>query len=178
MIVRKAFKYRLYPNRVQEESLAVQFGHARYIYNWGLSQSQDRYPGYCHLAKYLPKLKAEEETNWLRAGHSQVLQQALKDLDRGFQNFFDKRARYPRYKSKRARQRIRYPQPKESWIRLEGKRIYLPKVGEVRLVMHRPLEGAMKNVTVSRTKSGKYFVSIQVEMDRNGLAAGWGSIWG
>ena len=57
MIVRKAFKYCLYPNRVQEESLTVQFGQARYIYNWGLSQNQDRYPGYCHLAKCLPKLK-------------------------------------------------------------------------------------------------------------------------
>jgi transposase len=65
MIIRKAFKYRLYPNRAQEESLAVQFGQARYIYNWGLSQSQERYPGYCHLAKSLPKLKASEETGWL-----------------------------------------------------------------------------------------------------------------
>ena len=165
MIIRKAFKYRLYPNRAQEEHLAVQFGQARYIYNWGLAQSQARYPGYCHLAKCLPKLKAEEETNWLKMGHSQVLQQALKDLDRGFRNFFDKRARYPRYKSKRARQSVRYPQPKESWIRSEGRRIYLPKVGEVRFVMHRRLEGEMKNVTVSRIRSGKYFVSIQVEVE-------------
>lgn len=165
MIIRKAFKYRLYPSRTQEESLTIQFGQARYIYNWGLEQSRDRYPGYCHLAKCLPKLKASEETSWLKAGHSQVLQQALKDLDRGFGNFFDQRAGYPRYKSKRARQSIRYPQPNASWIRCEGRRIQLPKVGEVRLVMHRPLEGEMKNVTVSRTKSGKYFISIQVEVE-------------
>ena len=165
MIIRKAFKYRLYPNREQEKSLAVQFGQARYIYNWGLAQSRERYPGYNQLAKCLPKLKAEEVTSWLKAGHSQVLQQALKDLDRGFQNFFDKRAGYPRFKSKRARQSVRYPQPKESWIRCDGRRIYLPKVGEVRFVMHRRLEGELKNVTVSRSRSGKYFVSIQVEME-------------
>ena len=82
MIIHKAFKYRLYPSRAQEESLAVQFGQARYIYNWGLEQSQDRYPGYCRLAKRLSEMKASEETSWLKAGHSQVLQQALRDAGR------------------------------------------------------------------------------------------------
>jgi len=165
MIVRKAFKYRIYPNREQQQKLAVQFGHARYIYNWGLAQSRDGYPGYNRLARQLPVLKASEDTSWLKEAHSQVLQQALKNLDWAFQNFFDKRAGYPRYKSKRARQSIRYPQPKEKWIGLDERHIYLPKVGYVRLVMHRPLEGEMKNVTVSKTKSGRYFVSIQVEIE-------------
>ena len=165
MIVRKAFKYRIYPNREQQEKLAVQFGQARYIYNWGLAQSQDGYPGYHRLAKQLPILKASEETSWLKEAHSQVLQQSLKNLDRAFRNFFEKRGGYPQFKSKRARQRIRYPQPKLNWIASDGRHIYLPKVGYVRLVMHRPLEGEMKNVTVSRTKSGKYFVSIQVEVE-------------
>jgi putative transposase len=165
MIVRKGFKYRIYPNREQQRRLAVQFGHARYIYNWGLAQSQDKYPGYSRLAKQLPILKASEETAWLKEAHSQVLQQSLKDLDRAFQNFFDKRGGYPRYKSKRVRQSIRYPQPKESWIAPDGRHIYLPKVGHVRLILHRPLEGVMKNVTVSKTRCGKYFVSIQVEVE-------------
>ena len=165
MIVCKAFKYRLYPNREQQQKLAVQFGHARYIYNWGLAQSQDGYPGYNRLAKQLPVLKTSKDTFWLKEAHSQVLQQSLKNLDRGFQNFFDKRGGYPKFKSKRARQSIRYPQPKEKWIGLDGRRIYLPKVGYVRLAMHRPLEGMMKNVTVSKTRSGQYFVSIQVEVE-------------
>jgi putative transposase len=165
MIIRKAFKYRIYPNREQQQSLAIQFGHSRYIFNWGLAQSQDRYPGYSCLAKQLPILKAAEDTSWLREAHSQVLQQSLKNLDRAFQNFFEKRGGYPRFKSKRARQSIRYPQPKEKWVRRDGRQIYLPKVGQVRMVMHRLLEGEMKNVTVSRTKSGRYFVSIQVEVE-------------
>jgi putative transposase len=149
MIVRKAFKYRLYPNREQREQLAVQFGHARYIYNWGLAQSQERYRGYIHLAKQLPEMKAMEETSWLKEAHSQVLQQALMNLGRAFDNFFEKRAGYPRYKSKRSRQSIRYPQPKPDWIAADGRRIYLPKVGHVRLKIHRPLEGVVKNMTVS-----------------------------
>ena len=73
MIVRKAFKYRIYPIREQQEKLAVQFGQARYIYNWALAQSCDGYPGYHLLAMQLPILKACEETCWLREAHSQVL---------------------------------------------------------------------------------------------------------
>ncbi|MBC8508189.1 MAG: IS200/IS605 family element transposase accessory protein TnpB [Chloroflexi bacterium] len=165
MIVRKAFKYRIYPNREQQQRLAVQFGHARYVYNWGLAYSEGKYPGYNRLAKQLTTLKASEETSWLREAHSQVLQQSLKNLDRAFENFFSKRAGYPKFKSKRARQSIRYPQPQERWLAPNGRHIYLPKVGHVRLVMHRPLAGAMKNITVSRTKSGSYFVSLQVEME-------------
>ena len=175
MIVRKGFKYRIYPNQEQQRKLAVQFGHARYIYNWGLRQSQDKYPGYNHLAKQLPILKKTSETTWLKEAHSQVLQQSLKDLDQAFQNFFAKRGGYPHFKSKRAKQSIRYPQLKENWLALDGRHIYLPKVGHVRLVLHRPLEGAMKNVTVStlvlavpsagETRSGRYFVSIQVEIE-------------
>ena len=165
MIVRKGFKYRIYPNQEQQRKLAVQFGHARYIYNWGLAQSQDKYPGYNHLAKQLPILKKRSETTWLKEAHSQVLQQSLKDLDQAFQNFFGKRGGYPHFKSKQAKQSVRYPQPKESWIAPDGRHIHLPKVGLVRLVLHRPLEGVMKNVTVSRSKSGRYFVSIQVEVE-------------
>jgi len=165
MIIRKGFKYRLYPNRAEQQKLAVQFGHARYIYNWGLAQSQGRYPGYNHLAQQLPILKRAAETVWLKEAHSQVLQQALQNLDRAFGNFFDQRGGYPQFKSKRARQSVRYPQPKEKWLAPDGRHIYLPKVGHVRLVLHRPLEGELKNMTVSRTKSGKYFVSLQVEVE-------------
>ena len=165
MIVRKGFRYRIYPTREEQRKLVAQFGHARYIYNWGLSQSQDKYPGYNHLAKQLPILKKTSETVWLKESHSQILQQSLKDLDRAFQNFFARRGGYPHFKSKRTKQSIRYPQPKENWLAPNGRHIYLPKVGFVRLIMHRPLEGVMKNVTVSRTKSGRYFVSIQVEIE-------------
>jgi len=164
MIVRKGLKFRLYPNQAQEALLAVQFGHKRYIYNWGIEQSRERYPGYTTLANQLPDLKRSTETAWLKAAHSQVLQQALMDLNKAYQNFFDKRAGYPRFKGKRAKQSIRYPQPKPDWISADQRQIKLPKIGWVKVKIHRPLEGEMKFVTVSRTKSGQYFVSINVEV--------------
>jgi putative transposase len=180
MIVRKAFKYRLYPNREQQERLAVQFGHARYIYNWGLTQSQERYRGYRHLANPLPVMKTMAETCWLKEAHCQVLQQALINLGRAFDNFFEKRAGDPKFTSKRARQSIRYPQPQEQWVAPEGRRFYLPKVGQVPRVLHRPLEGVMKNVTVSKTKSGKSLLSLKGEVQITEPAftgGGWASIW-
>lgn len=82
-------------------------------------------------------------------------------MDTAYQNFFAGRARYPRFKSKHHTQSIRYPQR----FKLHGNRIYLPKVGWVKVVRHRALEGQMKNCTVSKTKSGKYFVAIQCELE-------------
>jgi putative transposase len=163
MIVRKAFKYRIDPNKKQQAALAVRFGHRRYSYNGGLAKSQDRFPGSPRLAKQLPILKACKDTAWLKEAHFQVLQQALMNLDAAFQQFFDEKGGYPHFKSKRARQSIRDPQPIPNWISPNERRIDLPKVGHVRVVMHRPLAGQMKHVTVSRTKREKSFVSIQVE---------------
>jgi putative transposase len=116
MIVRKGFRFRLSPNQAQEALLAVQFGHKRCIYHWGIDQSRERYPGYQTLADQLPEMKRGAEYSWLKAAHSQVLQQALIDLNKAFVNFFEKRAGYPRFKGKRARQSIRYPQPEADWI--------------------------------------------------------------
>lgn len=170
-VVRKTYKLRIYPNRTQQAALAVQFGHARFVYNWGLSQRKHAYEttgqglSYTQQANALKALKSEYD--WLREADSQVLQQKLKDLDQAYGNFFQRvkqakhPAGYPRYKSRKAKQSIRYPQR----FKVEGNRIYLPKVGWVKIVVHRNIEGTMKNCTVSKTKSGKYFVSIQCEVE-------------
>jgi putative transposase len=167
MLINKAFKYRIYPNKEQQRRLAVQFGHARFVYNWGLTWRKTHYRQTGQSSSYfdcnvrLTELKRQSEYAWLKEADSQVLQQKLKDLDRAYINFFEQRANYPTFKSKRSKQAIRYPQR----FKIEGDRIYLPKVGWVKAVFHRPIEGEMKNVTVSRTKSGKYFVSIQCEVE-------------
>ena len=98
---------------------------------------------------------------WLKDADSQVLQQSLGDLKKAFGNFFEGRAGYPKFKGKYSNQSIRYPQR----FRVDGSRSYLPKVGKVRAVCHRPIEGTMKNLTVTKTKSGKYFISIQCEVE-------------
>lgn len=163
MIIRQAYKFRIYPNKEQEARLAIQFGHNRFVYNHFRAKREQVYKetgkglSWFDCNSQLPTLKAEFE--WLKEADSQTLQQSLKDLDRAYQNFFAKRADYPRFKSRHDKQSIRYPQR----FKLNEGKIYLPKVGWVKVIQHRTIEGKMKNCTVSKTKSGKYFVSIQCE---------------
>jgi len=165
MIFLKAFKYRLYPNQEQQEKLAIQFGHSRFVYNNALNARKEHFKetgkglSYSATTKMLPNMKKELE--WLKEADSQVLQQKLKDLDRAYVNFFQGRAAYPRFKSKFGNQSVRYPQR----FKLEGNKLCLPKVGKVKIVLHRNIEGVAKNVTISKTKSGKYFASIQCETE-------------
>lgn len=156
----------MYPTGAQAAKLAVQFGCARFVWNHGLEASQTAYRetgkglGYHALSTALPKLKQEME--WLKDADAQVLQQSLQNLAAAYEGFFAKRARYPRFKSKRGRQSIRYPQR----VKLDGNRIYLPKVGWVRCVVHREIVGRIKSVTVSRNPSGRFHASILTEDDR------------
>lgn len=165
MLIRKAFKYRIYPNQKQQAALSVQFGCARFVYNFGHAARKDYYEqhgkglSYSDTTYMLKVIKPL--LPWLKKADSQVLQQSLKDLDRAYANFFKGLAKYPRFNSKHHRQSIRYPQR----FKVDGSRIYLPKVGWVKAIFHRPIEGKMKNCTVSKTKSGKYFVSIQCEVE-------------
>jgi len=167
MIICKAFRYRLYPTAEQEQALAVQFGHARFIWNWALALRKATYQetgkgiGYYELKRRVTALKHQTETEWLQQTDSQVLQAKIEDLERAYKNFFEKRAKFPRFKGKRDGQSIRYPQR----FKFDESFTFLPKVGWVKTRFHRPLEGRPKNVTVSKTKTGKYFVSIQCEVE-------------
>jgi putative transposase len=109
---------------------------------------------------------------WLKEADSQTLQQALKDLDSAYQRFLKGLADYPNFKRKFDKQSIRYPQR----FKFDGSKIYLPKVGWVKVIRHRRIEGAMKNCTVSKTKTGKYFVSIQCEIEHETPQQKQGSI--
>ena len=163
-----ATKIRLYPDAMQEESLAKAFGCARWFWNNSLAETQKLYHetgkglGQYALNSRLPGLKKEFE--WLGETHSQVLQSVSLNLSRSFVNFFERRAKYPRFKSKHDRQSIQYPQG----IKLAEDRISLPKIGWVKAVVHREIVGTVKTVTVSRDPGGKYFASILAE---TGVAA-------
>ena len=95
-----------------------------------------------------------------------ALQEALRNLDRAFQNFFDKRARYPRFKSKHSHAQSYRTRNQSNGVRIVGKRIKLPKIGLVRIKQSREFSGRILSATVSRTASGKYFVSLCVEQDK------------
>ena len=106
-------------------------------------------------------MKENPQYAWLKIGHSQVLQQSLIDLDKTYQNFYEKRAKFPKFHKKSEKQSARYMQGVsvgETWINF-------PKIGKVNAVIHRPYEGKMKNVTVTKNKSGRYFASVPVEVD-------------
>ena len=164
-----ATKIRIYPTAVQEESLAKAFGCARWFWNNSLAETQKLYHetgkglGQFALNNRLPELKAEFE--WLAETHSQVLQSVSLNLSRSFVNFFERRAKYPRFKSKHGKQSIQYPQGVKI---VEGRKLFLPKLGHFKAVVHRELVGKIKTVTVSRDPSGKYFASILTE---TGIAA-------
>lgn len=165
MQIKKAFKFRLYPNKVQQAELAKQFGAVRFVYNHYRAVREGYYLDtgtgltYNDCAHDLSDI-LKDDYPWLKEADSQVLQQALQDLDRAYQNFFAGRVAYPNFHRKHAKQAIRYPQR----FKLNNKRIYLPKVGWVKGVFHRELEGQMKNCTVTKTKSGRYFVAIHCEL--------------
>jgi putative transposase len=109
------------------------------------------------IKKQIPRLKQEYE--WLKLTYSQCLQQVCINLGTAFNNFFEKRARYPRFKSKHGKQSIQYPQN----VKVLENALKLPKIGEVKAVLHRSIEGKVKTVTVTKNRCDQYFASILFE---------------
>jgi transposase len=115
---------------------------------------------YAGLCKALTEWKAQPETLWLKETHSQPLQQTLKDLERAYANFFEKRADFPRFKKKGQSDSFRFPQG----IKLDqgNSRVFLPKLGWMRFRKSRQVLGEVRSATVSQS-GGKWFVSILTE---------------
>ena len=117
------------------------------------------------LNSLLPKLKKEAQTDFLKTDvYSQSLQQVTENLSRAFQNFFEKRAKFPRFKSYYGKQVVSYPQNVKCLV--EKSTIKLPKIGEIKAVYHRELKGVVKTVTVSKNRAGQYFASIRLEVEK------------
>ena len=160
----KAFKYRLYPTEPQKELIAKHIGSSRFVYNLALETKNTAYLGSKHnfspfdLIKQLPELKKECE--WLKEVNSQSLQQSIQNMDIAFKKFF-KGAGFPKFKSKhRGKQSFAVPQN----VKVENNLLIIPKFKEgIDIVLHRPIKGTVKSATVSRTPTGKYFVSILVD---------------
>ncbi len=112
-----------------------------------------RLSGY-DVKKLIPQLKKEHD--WLTLTYSQCLQQVCLNLGVAFNNFFEKRAKYPNFKSKHGRQSIQYPQN----VKVLDNYLSLPKIGEVKAIIHKPIEGKVKTVTVSRNCANQYFTSV------------------
>src|SRR5882724_242001 len=156
----KVAKLRIYPNKRQQRDLASQFDCARWVYNNALAETQRLYRetgkglSYIGMTNRLPGLKQDQE--WLKEASAQVLQQSLRHLAAAFQAFFERRVRYPRFKKKNGRQSIHFPQA----VKLDGKRLYLPKIGWVNAVVHREIFGKLKTVTVIKNSCGHYYAAV------------------
>ncbi|MBD2431790.1 MULTISPECIES: RNA-guided endonuclease InsQ/TnpB family protein [Fischerella] len=165
---RQAVKVRLYPTDEQIQVLAQHFGCARWWWNYGLNQCIETYKAtgkglsQSGLNSLLPGLKKAKETQWLGECYSQVLQSVSLNLSRAYQNFFEGRAKYPRFKSKHDRQSIQYPQK----VKQVDNALKFPgKLGSVKAKIHRSLDGVIKTVTVSKCPSGKYYASVLMEYE-------------
>jgi len=161
MTATKCFKYRLEPTKTQEETLLRFAGCRRFVWNWGLARKQEVYKstgkgvGYNALAAELVQLKKCPDTAFLKECHSQVLQQTLMDLDKAFKAFFEKRARFPRFKTrKRSLPAFRIPQN----VRIIDGNVSAPKVGLVKARLHRPMEGEIKSATIKQEADGHWYV--------------------
>ena len=143
-------------------------GACRFVFNRALAlqnenhEAGNKYVSYTKMASWLIEWKSHPDTQWLKDAPSQPLQQSLKDLERGYKNFFQKRAAFPRFKKRGQNDAFRYPQG----VKLDqtNNRISLPKLGWIRYLNSREVIGEVKNVTVSQS-CGKWYVSIQTEYE-------------
>lgn len=166
MILHKGYKYRLKTKTSHDRQFRRICGHCRFVWNKALAlqlfRLASRTPllSYQDLAGLLRLWKQSEEYGFLREAPAQALQQVLRDLDRALWDGLKKVKGMPRFRKKGRRDSYRYPQG----FKLNGSRIYLPKIGWIGYRWSRDIQGRPKNVTVSR-RSRHWFVSIQTERE-------------
>ncbi|ABM36593.1 RNA-guided endonuclease InsQ/TnpB family protein [Polaromonas naphthalenivorans] len=164
----QAFKFELMPDGGQQQGMRRFAGARRFVYNRALDIQKANYAaggkfiGYVDMANRLPEWKRAFE--WLKESPFHTLQQSLKDAERAFKNFFEKRAGFPRFKKKGSGESFRFPDAKQFAIDQANSRIKLPKLGWMRFRNSRDIVGTAKNITISQA-GGKWFASIQTERE-------------
>lgn len=163
-----SYRFRIYPNVEQENLIVRTFGCCRFVFNHYLAQRMEAYqatgksPTRFMQDKDLTILKQQEETNWLKEVDKCALQNTLKQLDSAYQHFFrrvkeGKKPGFPHFKSKK--QKRQSYQTNSNIKVLEGA-VQLPKLGKVKCRISRAVQGRILSATVSRSASGKYYVSL------------------
>ena len=165
-IIFRTYQFELQPTQEQKVLLDKHFGCIRYVYNYFLNERKEQYQAdkksdnYYKQAATLTELKKKEETAWLKEVNSQSLQFALRCLDTAYVNFFRGNAKFPRFKSRKKKNSFTVPQ----FAKLKGGRFFAPKFKEgIKVNVHREVKGEIGKCTLSKTPTGKYFVSILSE---------------
>mgnify|MGYP001464057717 CR=1 FL=1 len=167
-MIKYTYKFRLNPTDDQKTLLNKHFGSVRYVYNHFLNQRKTEYLDnkksltYNQQAGFLTQLK--KELIWLKEINSQTLQYSLKCLDTAYQGFFNKRTQFPRFKSKKSKNSFTIPQ----FVSVKKNKLMIPKFredGGIEMIMERKVKGTIKHCNISKTPTGKYFVSILTEQE-------------
>ena len=168
MIINRAYKFRLYPNEEQKIIFAKTFGCVRFIYNKML---EDKIKYYQETKDKLNNTPAQykSEFEWLKEVDSLALANAQMNLQSAYNNFFrNPKVGFPKFKSKRKGKNSYTTNNQNGTISIADGRLRLPKVGLVKVIQHRaiPFDQKIKSATVEKTRSGKYYVSILVEFEK------------
>ena len=165
----KAYKFRLYPTEEQKQFFNQNIGNCRFVYNHCLAlkkelwENEKKSISINELSRHITDLKKYQEYEWLKKSDSISLQQSLRDLDSAFQRFFKKKAKYPRFHNKHKKNSYRTIN-QNGTVAIENGKLRLPKLKTlVEVRQSRFFNGIIKNATVSKTPSNKYFVSLLVE---------------
>lgn len=161
MIRQIAYKFRLLPNLEQRILFEKTFGCSRFIWNQMLA---DRIAHYKETGESLRNTPAQYKKDfpWLKEVDSLALVNAQLNLNKAYNSFFQSGFGFPNFKSKKTVQSYKTNNQKGTIALLDGK-VKLPKVGWVKLKIHRQVKGLIKSATISKTATGKYFISILCE---------------
>ena len=169
----RAYKYRLYPDKEQRLYLAKTFGCTRLIYNLMLADRIDIYNKYkddkekLKKQKYPTPAQYKKKYEFLKEVDSLALANAQINLDKAYKNFFrDKSVGFPKFKSKKTNRHSFTTNNQNGTIYIENRYIKIPKLKSmIKIKQHREFEGLIKSCTISQTPSGKYFISILVDIE-------------
>lgn len=179
-IIHKSYKFIIEPTSEQIVLLSKHFGACRFVFNKFLHERKEKYLNektslnYYDNARTLTDLKKEKDFDWLKEINSQSLQSAIRNLDSAYKNFFNKQNKFPRFKSKYDKQSFKIPQN----ILVDDGKLIIPKFKEgIKINLHREIEGEILFATITKSTTGKYYVSITCEVyhkpfDKTGLKVG------
>ena len=168
----KAYRFELKLSGAQQRQCAQFAGVKRYIYNKALALQQandaqgNKYLNYASIAKHLSPWRNDASTPWLKEAPFHTQQQALKDLDRAYRNFFQGLSEFPKPKKKGIHDSFRFPDPKQIKFDQVNSRIKLPKLGWIGYRNSREVLGDLRNVTITQS-GGKWFMAIQTRRQIN-----------
>ncbi|MBF8984110.1 transposase [Lutibacter sp. B2] len=163
----KAYKFRLYPNKEQQELINKTFGCARFIFNRILGDAIEYYEEN-KKSKINTPASYKSEFTFLKEVDSLALANAQLQVKVAYKNFYNGSG-FPKFRSKKNNYKTYTTNNQKGSVRIEDGKIKLPKTGFVRLKLHREVLGFIKSVTISKNPSGKYYISILAEQEINQL---------